>query len=205
MSDDDRSESEPVAPGQVQLSRRELLKLGAAAAAASSFGVGRLSARSMTGRALGQAPQATPAFFTQAEFALVDELSEIIIPTDAHSPGARAARVAAFIDFQLAEAWEEKERTDWRQGLALVERLSQQTDGKPFLQATADQRLALLTEIAKGEAQPQKPEEEFFKELKSRVVYAYYTSEIGIKQEMEYKGNSYLTEFAGTDVSKSGD
>ena len=30
---------------------------------------------------------------------------------------------------------------------------------------------------------------------------AYYTSEIGIKQELEYKGNTYLTEFVGTDVS----
>ena len=39
------------------------------------------------------------------------------------------------------------------------------------------------------------------RELKSRVVQAYYTSEIGIKQEMEYKGNSYLAEFSGVDVS----
>ena len=38
-------------------------------------------------------------------------------------------------------------------------------------------------------------------ELKSRVVQGYYTSEIGIKQEMEYKGNSYLGEFVGFDVS----
>jgi hypothetical protein len=32
-------------------------------------------------------------------------------------------------------------------------------------------------------------------------VQAYYTSQIGIKQEMEYKGNSYLNEFVGFDVS----
>jgi hypothetical protein len=41
----------------------------------------------------------------------------------------------------------------------------------------------------------------FFAELKGHVVHAYYTSEIGIKQEMEYKGNTYLAEFVGTDVS----
>ena len=55
--------------------------------------------------------------------------------------------------------------------------------------------------MAQNEGKPQKPEERFFAELKARVVHAYYTSEIGIKQEMEYKGNSYLPEFAGTDVS----
>ena len=59
----------------------------------------------------------------------------------------------------------------------------------------------MLTRIAKNEKEPRQPEELFFAKLKSRVVDAYYTSEIGIKQEMEYKGNSYLTEFVGVDVS----
>ena len=45
----------------------------------------------------------------------------MIIPTDEHSPGARAAKVAAYIDFRLAEAWEEKDRTDWRDGLKRVD------------------------------------------------------------------------------------
>ena len=61
-------------------------------------------------------------------------------------------------------------------------------NGKPFLDATAAERLALLERIAANEGKPEKPEEHFFKELKSRVVDAYYTSEIGIKQELEYRG-----------------
>jgi hypothetical protein len=56
--------------------------------------------------------------------------------------------------------------------------------------------------MARNESQPQKPEEVFFVELKSRVVHAYYSSEIGIKQEMEYKGNVFLQDFVGEDVSK---
>ena len=59
----------------------------------------------------------------------------------------------------------------------------------------------MLTRIARNEANPQTPEEIFFAKLKSRVVQAYYTSEIGIRQDMEYKGNSYLTEFVVFDVS----
>jgi hypothetical protein len=167
--------------GPTDLSRREMIKLGAAATLSVSLGAAPdLSA---------QAPAAAPAFFTPQEFAVVDELSELIIPTDAHSPGAKAAKVAAFIDSQLAEAWEEKDRTAWREGL------------KPFLGLSAEERLALLTRNAKNEAKPEAPDDLFFVELKSRVVRAYYTSEIGIKQEMEYKGNSYLPEFVGFDVS----
>jgi hypothetical protein len=61
---------------------------------------------------------------------------------------------------------------------------------------------ALLQKIAGSESQPETPEARFFVKLKSRVVQAYYTSEIGIKQELEYKGNTYLGEFSGVDVSE---
>jgi hypothetical protein len=172
------------------LSRRDLIKLGAAATLTVSLGVGESAAQ----------PSA-PAFFTKEEFALVDELSEMIIPTDEHSPGARAAKVAAYIDARLMEAFEEKDKTDWRGGLKLVEQLAGETSGKAFLQSSPDERVAILTRMAQNEGKPQKPEEAFFAELKARVVHAYYTSEIGIKQEMEYKGNSYLTEFVGFDVT----
>jgi Gluconate 2-dehydrogenase subunit 3 len=46
-----------------------------------------------------------PLFFTKDEFALLDTLTEILIPTDEHSPGAHAAGVAAYIDRTVAEAF----------------------------------------------------------------------------------------------------
>ena len=201
MADDQAPAEDVLAPA---LSRRDLIKLGAAATVAASLGLDKSAVAQpwVAAGARAAAQAAGPVFFTPAEFALVDELSELIIPTDAHSPGARAAKVAAFIDGQLAEAWEEKDRTDWREGLRLVERLSQEANGTPFMQSSADQRIAVLTRIAQNEGKPQKPEELFFKSLKSRVVYAYYTSEIGIKQEMEYKGNTYLNEFVGEDIGR---
>lgn len=174
-----------------ELSRRDVIKLGAAATVAASLGVAHVEAQARIG-----------GFLTDGEFATLDELSEMIIPTDAQSPGARAAKVAAFIDSQLAEAWDEKDRSDWRAGLAVVERLSQEMNGAAFMKSTPEQRLAVLTRMAQNEGKAQKPEEVFFKELKEHVIEAYYTSEIGIKQDMEYKGNTYLPEFVGYDVSK---
>jgi hypothetical protein len=172
------------------LTRRDVIKLGAVATVAASLGVAD---------ALAQSSPTT--FFTADELALVDELSEMIIPADDHSPGARAAKVAAYIDARLAEAFEEKDRTTWRDGLTLVQQLSQTTNAKPFMQASPEERTAVLTRMAQNERKPETPEERFFGELKARVVHAYYTTEIGIKQEMEYKGNTYLAEFVGTDVS----
>ena len=178
-----------------EISRRQLIKIGAAATVAASLGLGEPCAAAQTAAT-------PPKFFTPAELALVDELSEMIIPTDGQSPGARAAGVATFLDARLAEAWDEKDRTDWRSGLALVDRLAKETGGQPFLRSSDADRLAILTRIARNEAEPQRPEELFFRELKSRVVHDYYTSEIGIKQDMEYKGNSYLPEFVGYDVTE---
>ncbi|MGB2712534.1 MAG: gluconate 2-dehydrogenase subunit 3 family protein [Vicinamibacterales bacterium] len=170
-----------------ELSRRDLIKLGAAATLTVSLG---------GTESLAQAPR----FFTPEELALVDELSDIIIPSDDHSPGARAAKVAAYIDTRLAEAWDATEKTTWREGLKVVEQVSRETSGKAFLQSAPAERIAVVTRMARNEAKPQNPEEVFFLQLKARVVDAYYTSEIGIKQEMEYKGNSYLPEFVGFDV-----
>jgi Gluconate 2-dehydrogenase subunit 3/TAT (twin-arginine translocation) pathway signal sequence len=175
------------------LTRRDVLKLGAAAAAA-----GVLS----TSTPLAAQTAATVTFFTPGELKLVDELSEMIIPADEHSPGARAAKVAAYIDARLAEAFDEADRTRWREGLKRIDDLSRTASGKSFLESTPDQRVALLTEMSKNEATPKRPEEVFFKDLKSRVVFAYYTSDIGIHRDIEYKGNTFLPEFVGYDVSQ---
>jgi hypothetical protein len=172
------------------LTRRDAIKLGAAVTVAVSI---------EGTHALAQQPA---TYFTREELALVDELAEMIIPADDHSPGARAAKVAAYVDARLAEALDATDRTTWRDGLKLIDQLSRQASGRAFLESTAEQRLALLERMAAHEAKPDKPEEHFFAELKSRVVNAYYTSEIGIKQELEYRGNTYQAEFSGVDVSR---
>ena len=139
-------------------------------------------------------------FFTTAEFRLVDELSEMIIPADDHSPGAREAKVAAYLDKTLGEATDSEMKKRWRAGLKSIDVISQEMHTKTFMNSAPDQRTALLDRIAQNETDPQKPEEKFFVELKSSVAFAYYTSKIGLRQELEYKGNTYLKEFAGEEV-----
>jgi len=181
--------------GKSELTRREVIKLGAGAAIAATV-------LGLDSKALAQsAPDNTPLFFTKQEFAVVDEITELIIPADDHSPGARAAQVAGYIDFRLSESFDEQPKTLWREGLKLVEQLSQEMHGKSFLEASQEQRIALLSRISENEMKPVKPEELFFREMKGRTARAYYSSKIGIHTEMEYKGNTYLKEFAGYDAT----
>lgn len=182
------------------LTRREMLKFTAAAITIPLAGLSN-TADGATESAAAQ--WKAPLFFTREEFAMVDELSELIIPTDDHSPGARAAGCAAYIDARLAEAWTDEPKTEWRAGLKSIDAIAQEMHGKPFMQATSEQRNAVLTRIAQNERNPQKPEERFFREIKRRTAHAYYSSKIGIHQEMQYKGNVPIKEFVGFDVSSS--
>jgi hypothetical protein len=184
------------------LSRREVIKRAAGALlAAPLVGLPEAQAAAGIGGQRARAKTLKRLFFSQAEFALVDELSELIIPTDEHSRGARAAEVAAYIDQRLAESFTEEPRQLWRNGLKQLEALSKELHGRTILQSTKEQRIALLTRIAQNESNPKTPEESFFKELKSRTAQAYYSSKIGIHEEMQYKGNTYQKDYAGYDAT----
>jgi hypothetical protein len=170
-------------------SRRDVLRIAASVAVASPLAGQNAAPRGDT-----------PLFFTPSEFRMVDELSEIIIPADDHSPGARAAKVAAYIDKTLAESLDDKPRQEFRDGLKVVESLCQEMHGKAFLEATPEQRVAVMTRMSQHEDDPKKPEEQFFHRIKGRTAHAYYSSKIGIHQEIEYKGNTMLDEFVGFDA-----
>jgi hypothetical protein len=183
------------------VTRRRMLELAIGAAVAAPI-VDLVDGPVALARVAGQALGATaPRFFTPEQFALVDELAEMIIPADEHSPGARAARVAAYLDARLAESLDAEDQAKWRAGLEATDARSRKEIGKPFMQATPEERFALLTSIAKNEFAPKTPDETFFRTIKSATAVAYYTSEIGIHKEIGYLGNTYLKEYVGYDVS----
>src|SRR5262249_16085148 len=63
-------------------------------------------------------------FFNADQMALIATISELIIPTDDHSPGSIAAEVPQFIDLMISESSAETKKT-WTDGLAAMDRLSQ--------------------------------------------------------------------------------
>ena len=175
-----------------------MLRLAAAAAAAP------LVPRAAVGEA-GAAPAlAAGRFFDAAEMALLDELTETILPKDEHSGGARAAGVAAYIDGRLAEYDPaipdlREERLKWKAGPGHGGRAGPRGRGGPSSRPLPEQRVAVLERLAAGEEDPKTDGERFFVELKHWTTFGYYTSRIGIHDEMEYKGNTLLVEFSGTD------
>jgi hypothetical protein len=137
-----------------------------------------------------------PKFFSAEQLALIAAISELIIPTDDHSPGAIAAEVPAFVDLMVSESPAEAKKL-WTDGLAAMDTMSQKKFQLTFTKASPAQQITLLTEISKNEKSPQSLEERFFRAIKNLTIDGYYTSKIGIHQELQYKGNTYLKEFKG--------
>jgi gluconate 2-dehydrogenase gamma chain len=138
------------------------------------------------------------AFFTPAQHRTVDVLAEQIIPADDRSPGAHDAGVADYLDYVLSRSPAGAQQV-WTDGLAALDQASRAQAGRPFASATPAQQVAVLTEAAKNEFSPSTPLEHFFTEAKAQTIFAYYTTDIGIHQELRYKGNQYLAEFVGCD------
>jgi hypothetical protein len=136
-----------------------------------------------------------PKFFTAPEMKTIDALSEIIIPADEHSGGARAARVADYVDIVVSA--NHGIQAHWRRGLAALDETCQQRYLRTFADSAPSQQAALLEELSAGEDAPASLMEEFFINAKKATVEGYYTSAIGIHDELEYQGNTVVANFEG--------
>ena len=190
------------------LDRRRAVKIlasGAVGVTASSLWVDTLSAFSQQ-QAHAHAAQAaiaatdwTPRVLSAPQNELVIVLSELIIP-ETDTPGATAARVSRFIDAVLHEASAE-EREKFLAGLGWVDKRSRALFKKEFLAADPNDRSALLTRVSDQTktAAEDRVGTEFFRALKSMTIDGYYTSQIGLQQELGDTGQLFLVQFAGCD------
>ena len=128
---------------------------------------------------------------------VVAMIDQIIPATD--TPGAKGARVNEFIDVILTEWADAEERKNFLDGLAGVDKQTNDLFGKNFVDASPAQQVTLLRSMDESIAQRTRrmrhgntiPEErdkqlrgEFFKVFKGITVHGYYTSEIGFSQEL---------------------
>jgi len=142
-------------------------------------------------------PNWKPLFFDAHESETVEVLTELIIPATS-TPGAKAAMVNRFIDLMLNEEAAERKKS-FLQGLSWLDGRALQLHGKPFINLAPEDQAAILTPLADPENK--NPNDQagvrFFQEIKDLTIFGYYTSKIGMDQELEYGGDDYHTEFPG--------
>ncbi len=137
-----------------------------------------------------------PEFFSAGQLALVDDLSDLILPADERSRGARAALVARYIDVTVADASEDVQLR-WRSGLEALGELCHERFGTGFAACSPEQQNHILADLAAAEEDPASGAERFFALVKRATIDGYYTSEVGIHEELQYEGNTAVDEFPG--------
>ncbi|MBZ5667728.1 MAG: gluconate 2-dehydrogenase subunit 3 family protein [Acidobacteriia bacterium] len=178
------------------IERREVLRMLTLAATAATFpGFSKWSfACGHVGNALTQVKPAVyqPLFFTSPEYAMIERLTDIIIPTD-DTPGARDAGVSEFIDLMVSR--DPDLQRDFRTGLKWLNTHSQKTSGAIFLRLNAHQQTSLLESMAyKNKFRPgEEPGRKFFALVREYTVMGFYTSEIGLK-ELDFPGLKFYAE-----------
>lgn len=178
------------------MQRRNALKLLAGAAA--------LPLLSRDALAFFQAVQAqisdkaTLKAFTPQQHAIVETMSELIIPaTD--TPGAKAARVSEFIDLILSDWADDADKNAFFDGLAKVDQSSQTLFGKNFVDSTVAQQNEIIRgldaqlvadfERIEPDRHGKRPllEKTFFYMMKNLTLIGYYTSQVGAQEELHFE------------------
>jgi len=134
-----------------------------------------------------------PHFFTAGQFKTLEAFTAILIPSD-ETPGAREAHVTYFIDFVVNAAAEyaPEMQTEWHNAMDWLS-----TNG--FAEMQHEAQLKFVEEISAPERDraQKRPGFAAYRLIKDMTVRAFYTSRVGLIDVLEYKGNTYLTEFPG--------
>jgi hypothetical protein len=181
-----------------ELTRRALLRgLAAAAVAASRLDAlaGQEVHRMMAEQSSATGAPYRPKALTSQQYATLDCLTDLIIPAEGASPGARAADAAAWIDMLAAE--NVQLLAIYSDGLRALDEEMKRRTTRTFVEASEGDRRSLLDAIAFKKNQPTElvSVARFFDWAHGMTVDAIYTSRVGI-EALGYKGNLALNDSA---------
>jgi hypothetical protein len=138
---------------------------------------------------------AVPHFFNESDFATISRITDLIIP-ETDTAGAVGAGVPAYIDLVIAR------NTDQQlvvaDGLRWLDSEAERAAGKKFVELTEEQQLSILEPLcAATDENKNSPARniQFFSLVKSLTADGYYTSRIGLMEELGYKGNMALAAY----------
>ena len=133
----------------------------------------------------------SPNFFSPEQRAAVSAMVDLIIPPDHISPGAKAAGVASYVEFLVANSPPEMQRA-WLDGLRELDAFSHDRAGRSFAALPPQQQEDLISELAGYESSPQTGPQKLFVRVKRATAEGFYTSKIGLLDDLKYQGNTYV-------------
>lgn len=115
---------------------------------------------------------------TDAMEALLAEVADVIIP-ETDTPGAKEAGAHEFIIRVMRDCYELEPQQKFYAGLARIDERSQAAYQKTFVELTRPEQIEIITETAKKD-------KGYFKQIKQLTQVGYFSSEIGITENLQY-------------------
>lgn len=111
---------------------------------------------------------------------ILEEIAEIILPTTPKSPGAKAARIAAFMQTIVSDCYTVEEQKVFMAGLNQIP--------KDYARYSAQQKWDFVLNLDKIASRLNDPKDppHFFTMIKQLTTWGYFTSEVGLTQELGY-------------------
>lgn len=125
-----------------------------------------------------------PLFFSKKEIGLLNEIGETILPETEDSPGAKALKIAHFMDVYVADCYTEQQQKTVQDGLIAFQKDCEEKERMTFLEMTNKQRYQLL--VALADQAKDSESTHYFTLLKSLVLMSYFTSKDGANQALRY-------------------
>jgi len=128
--------------------------------------------------------------FTTEDIGFLDEVAETILP-ETKTPGAKAAKVGAFMALMVTDTYDEPDQQIFRDGMRTLDTACRTMHRVSFMEASPAQRLALLEQVdreqkAYMDARVGDAPAHYFRMMKELTLLGYFTSEIGYTQAMRY-------------------
>lgn len=168
------------------MERRELLKMIALATGAAVVG-GDLfltGCKSADGKFIQ---------FSAEQLKFLDEVAETILPRTA-SPGAKDAKVAAFMEVMVRDCYTKEDQNVFIKGIDQLDEYCKKHNGKGFMECSAEERKSCLIDLdkeakaynkQKQESKEKKPNH-YFSMMKQLTLLGFFTSEPGATQALRH-------------------
>ncbi len=128
---------------------------------------------------------------TEKDAPLLDEIGETIIPATAGSPGAKAAKIGAYIVLTVNDCYTDTQKNIFIEGLNLFDDACRQQYKTGFEDLSSAQKkefLIQLDEVAKANNKKAKNHpQHYFDMLRQLTIAGYFSSEIGMTKALRYE------------------
>lgn len=165
------------------MERRELIKSIAVLTGSAFIGGGLLSGCKGGGQLGGTS-------FSKDDILFLDEVAETIIPaTD--TPGAKAAKVGELMKVMVNDTYDERDQQLFHKGIALLDEACKKANGTSFMNASPEERTALLVKMDATAKDYQRSKKEndpahYFTMMKQLTLLGYFTSREGATKALRY-------------------